>query len=408
MLRHALEAAGDDVLAIARDEPNLKGLGSTGSLLSLHKGLYFIAQVGDSRVYRVRDGEIVQLTRDHSFVQQLYDDGVITADKIESHPQRHVLTRSLGSSERSKVDTFQDRVLEGDFFLICSDGLTGYADPDAVTQILKDRSLGPSTRADQLITAALEGGGGDNVSVIIVRVDALEPDDDWAVERAELPVSVLETDGPTPPPIPDPAIPAASRRFPLLIVFAALVALALAITLRPRPLHVSLRLSGMDEGEEATVRVEDIDGNEIHAGLSLEEAGAVTLHLPEAGEYRISVDAPGFVPVSGGRFRIDRGDELIELPMRRSGRWLLTFDDPGSLARLSLTRLPEAEEPEVIYSWELGEKAHRTEFDLLPDVLHRLTVEATSGRTFEYHVELKSGEKEPVSIRLTQPQAPPS
>jgi protein phosphatase len=133
-----------------------------------------LAHVGDSRAYRLRDGELTQLTRDHSLVAELERSGQITAEAAEHHPQRSIITRALGPEPDVEVDTYTLAGRDGDVFLICSDGLTSMISDDEVTSIL--RSSGSlDEAADALVRAANQSGGKDNITVILFRLGEGEP-----------------------------------------------------------------------------------------------------------------------------------------------------------------------------------------------------------------------------------------
>lgn len=180
----ALEKSGRAISRIVEGAPHKSGMGSTGSLLCLHRGVYCIAQVGDSRVYLCRNKKVEQLTRDHSEVWRLYEQGMITRDEMETHPQRHLLTQCIGGGMDVRPDSFQGRVHPGDTFLICSDGLTGYMPEGEIFKLLSNEKLRLQAKADHLIRSALDGGGGDNVSVVLVKVESLGDKDNWQPAQA--------------------------------------------------------------------------------------------------------------------------------------------------------------------------------------------------------------------------------
>jgi len=162
-------------LAVA--DESRRGMGTTLTLAKLHGDEVSLAHVGDSRAYRMRDGELQQLTRDHSLVAELERSGQITAEAAEHHPQRSIITRALGPEPDVEVDTYTLAGREDDVFLICSDGLTSMISDDEVTSILRSsRSLDDA--ADALVRAANQSGGKDNITVILFRLgegDAAEP-----------------------------------------------------------------------------------------------------------------------------------------------------------------------------------------------------------------------------------------
>jgi protein phosphatase len=130
--------------------------------------------VGDSRAYRMRDGELSQLTRDHSLVAELERSGQITAEAAEHHPQRSIITRALGPEPDVEVDTYTLTGRDGDVFLICSDGLTSMISDDEVMSILRS-SASLDDGADALVRAANQSGGKDNITVILFRLGEGEP-----------------------------------------------------------------------------------------------------------------------------------------------------------------------------------------------------------------------------------------
>jgi protein phosphatase len=159
-------------LAVA--DESRRGMGTTLTLAKVHGDEVSLAHVGDSRAYRLRDGELAQLTRDHSLVAELERSGQITAEAAEHHPQRSIITRALGPEPDVEVDTYTLAGRDGDLFLICSDGLTSMISDDEVASILSSaRSLDEA--ADALVRAANQSGGKDNITVILFRLGEGEP-----------------------------------------------------------------------------------------------------------------------------------------------------------------------------------------------------------------------------------------
>lgn len=164
----ALESANAAVrswAATARSGP----MGATVVAALIDGAAATVAWVGDSRAYRMRTGALSRLTRDHSVVQELVEAGSLAAGDAERHPQAHVVTRAVGAEERIAVDTAAVDLAAGDLLLLCSDGLTKCV-PDADVAALLGSSRTPEEACRKLVEAALERGGPDNVSVIVVRV----------------------------------------------------------------------------------------------------------------------------------------------------------------------------------------------------------------------------------------------
>lgn len=163
-------AAGNRAIReeVAR-EPSLEGMGTTMTLVALGEdGTARFGHVGDSRAYHLRNGELAQLTEDHTVASELATLGQISADEAESHPQRHMLTRTLGLTRFVNVDELEVELAPGDRLLLCSDGLTEMVSDDVIAD-----ALGNGTADDaawKLVDLANEGGGVDNISVVVVDV----------------------------------------------------------------------------------------------------------------------------------------------------------------------------------------------------------------------------------------------
>jgi PPM family protein phosphatase len=171
-LRSAVAAANRFVVDVARAVPSRRGMGTTLSALVLVQDQAYTVQVGDSRVYRLRDGALEQLTEDHSWVDEAVKRGMITAEEALTHPYRHVLTRAVGTEEEVAPDVVLRNLKAGDIYLLCSDGLLNHVADDQIAEHL--RSYCPSEAVWKLVGLALVNGGSDNCTIIVVRVDALE------------------------------------------------------------------------------------------------------------------------------------------------------------------------------------------------------------------------------------------
>ncbi|HKS07143.1 MAG TPA: Stp1/IreP family PP2C-type Ser/Thr phosphatase [Gemmatimonadaceae bacterium] len=154
-------------------ETDKQGMGTTASILLLSHAHYLIGQVGDSRVYLLRDGLLTQVTKDHSYVQEQVDAGFLTPEQARYHPYSNVITRCVGAGEEVQPDVYSGEIRVGDVFLVASDGLTGMVDDRRLQQLLLARS-GPGRIVDALIAEANGRGGLDNITAIVVRVEGLE------------------------------------------------------------------------------------------------------------------------------------------------------------------------------------------------------------------------------------------
>ena len=168
-INEAVRRANAAIYERTLTETEKHGMGTTVSLLGLHDWHYVIGQVGDSRVYLLREGRLVQLTKDHSYVQEQVDAGALTPEQARYHPYSNVITRCVGAGAEVQPDIYIGQAQAGDTFLVASDGLTGMVDDRRLQQLLGSRA--PAQRVvDALIAEANGRGGLDNITAIVVRV----------------------------------------------------------------------------------------------------------------------------------------------------------------------------------------------------------------------------------------------
>ena len=153
---------------MARRQPELTGMGSTVTAMMVYGENAWFGHVGDSRAYLVRDGEICQVTEDHSLVQEQVAAGLITPEQAKSSLIRNIITRSIGFEREVEVDTAAVPLQRGDKFLLCSDGLTGHLDDDEILDIME--TLNRRTVPAHLIDVANSRGGEDNTTVVMTEV----------------------------------------------------------------------------------------------------------------------------------------------------------------------------------------------------------------------------------------------
>jgi serine/threonine protein phosphatase PrpC len=166
-LESAVQGATYMVFGLAQHDPEQKGMGTTLSVLAMCGDYGITAQVGDSRVYLIRDGNATSLTEDHTLVAWQLRQGIITEAEAEKSPHRNVITRAVGSREYVQVDTGFFEVRPGDAFLLCSDGLHGYLRDQEIPEMI---DLGPEEAVQCCIDLANERGGRDNITAIVVTV----------------------------------------------------------------------------------------------------------------------------------------------------------------------------------------------------------------------------------------------
>lgn len=166
-LRRAVYAANAAIYDKSRENSGMSGMGTTVTVLLIENGEAHIAHVGDSRCYLLRNRALMQLTSDHTLVEELLLQGAITPAEAKNHPNRNVITRALGTEISVKADLLRVRVEKGDVFLLCSDGLSGPVSDREMLEILTSR-MKRESKADALVARAIEAGGHDNITALLV------------------------------------------------------------------------------------------------------------------------------------------------------------------------------------------------------------------------------------------------
>ncbi len=172
-LTNAMRLANETVYAIAQMIPERAGMGTTMTALALVENRAVVAHIGDSRAYLIRDGDMRQVTRDHSLIEEQIRQGVITRDEAEISPFRNVITRCIGTMPVIEPETFEEKVLAMDRWVLCTDGLTAHVEPEEICQIALHHA--PSEACRQLVELANARGGRDNITLIIVHIHTMQP-----------------------------------------------------------------------------------------------------------------------------------------------------------------------------------------------------------------------------------------
>jgi protein phosphatase len=196
-----IRAANALVWEAGRRIPGRTGMGTTITVLVIHEDRAIIGQVGDSRAYRLREDFLEQITEDHSWVAEQVRAHLLTEEEAEASPFRNIITRSIGAEERIEPDLSEIQFQAGDVFLLCSDGLSGIVGLEEMKAILAGNS--PSMAAWQLVDLANDKGGPDNITCLVLRIDAIEDDEGGSQDanpeaRNETP-SVSKAANPIPP-----------------------------------------------------------------------------------------------------------------------------------------------------------------------------------------------------------------
>lgn len=170
-LRYAIRLSSERIYEKANGDPALHGMGTTTVALLLRDGKAYVANVGDSRVYRIRGSKIEQITKDHSLVGEQIRAGILTEDDARGHRLKNIITRSVGFQEEVDVDIDIRVVRDGDRFLLCSDGLSNMLEDSEIGDIVSTNN--PENGCRRLIDVANERGGDDNITVVIVEAAKL-------------------------------------------------------------------------------------------------------------------------------------------------------------------------------------------------------------------------------------------
>ncbi len=174
-LRYAIQLASQNIYEKAMSDSTLRGMGTTTVAMLFRNNKVYIANVGDSRAYRIRQDDIQQITKDHSLVGEQIRAGIISEDDARAHRLKNIITRSVGFQEEVDTDVDIRVVRVGDRFLMCSDGLSNLvADPE-ICEVLKNNNIENASK--HLVDIANERGGDDNITIVVAEVEGIEEDD---------------------------------------------------------------------------------------------------------------------------------------------------------------------------------------------------------------------------------------
>ena len=165
LLKDAIEYANSVVYKKAQSKEDLRGMGTTLDVCLIYNSRIYIGHVGDSRVYRIRKEFMRRLTKDHSYVQTLVDDGTITKEEAYSHPKKNMLTKALGCVQTVEPDVYTKTFIKDDIILMCSDGLTNMIREEEISKIIKQDK---EKAIENLVKQANDNGGLDNITVVII------------------------------------------------------------------------------------------------------------------------------------------------------------------------------------------------------------------------------------------------
>lgn len=168
LIRETLQKANHMVYEMSTQNAEYQGMGTTVLIVLVYRSRAYIGHIGDSRVYRLRQSVLRQLTKDHSYVQELLRQGTITEEEAKNHPQKNLLLKALGCDPEVTPDVFSKGFVKGDILLMCSDGLTNMVEDKEIYEIIMKHASDLELACDLLIQTANQHGGSDNISAIII------------------------------------------------------------------------------------------------------------------------------------------------------------------------------------------------------------------------------------------------
>ena len=168
LIRGALNKTNASLMAMAKSEESLNGMGTTAVIATIVNDCMYVANIGDSRLYLLRD-ELEQITKDHSLVQEMVRMGEMQPSEARSHPDKNIITRAVGAFEDLEIDFFEQQIRPGDVILMCTDGLSNMVDDTDIRQILQT-GRDVVEKVQHLVEAANRGGGKDNITVAVIEI----------------------------------------------------------------------------------------------------------------------------------------------------------------------------------------------------------------------------------------------
>lgn len=173
IIRAAIENANTQLLREASDNETMSGMGTTMVLVTIVGHYAYVANVGDSRLYLIDENKILQITKDHSLVEEMVRMGEISRDDARNHPDKNIITRALGAGRDVDVDFFDIRLTPGDILLLCSDGLSNMVPDEDIRQVIRTSETLEET-GRRLVSMANDNGGRDNIAVVLVEPETKE------------------------------------------------------------------------------------------------------------------------------------------------------------------------------------------------------------------------------------------
>jgi serine/threonine protein phosphatase PrpC len=292
LMDHAVQLANSDIHAAAKADTAQKGMGTTMTAAVVTPGSLFVSQVGDSRAYLLRKGNLNQITKDQSLIGQLIEEGTLTEEEAEKLGGRNIVLQAVGVEESLRVDTKYWPLLRGDVLLLCSDGLSGMVKDAQMKEILLAAGDDVGKAAENLIAEANKNGGRDNVTAIVSRFDGeglrapMEAAGDGAVEKAGVAFKA-----PPPPDVPNPM-----RR--MGFVGLALLVLIGALFLALRKTTADVQIAAQPDDAAVEIVLTTADGKTQYKAVSKNGLATIEGVRPSEQDFDLVATAPGCFPDS--------------------------------------------------------------------------------------------------------------
>ncbi|MDE6853069.1 MAG: Stp1/IreP family PP2C-type Ser/Thr phosphatase [Lachnospiraceae bacterium] len=171
LFEEAVDAANGAVYSESQEHEEYEGMGTTLVACTMQEDTLYVANIGDSRLYLLRDDDIIQITEDHSLVEEMVKQGNITESEARVHPQKNIITRAVGIDQSVQADFFEVEIYQNDIVMLCSDGLSNMVEDEDIEYIVK-HSKSLQDAGETLVARANENGGSDNITVVLAKVNA--------------------------------------------------------------------------------------------------------------------------------------------------------------------------------------------------------------------------------------------
>lgn len=280
LLDQAVQGANSEIFQKAKENPEMRGMGTTLTAAVATQGRLFVSQIGDSRAYLLRNGHLNQITKDQSLIGQLIEEGTLTEEEAEKYGAKNIVLQAVGVEESLRVDTKHWPLLRGDVVLICSDGLSGMVKDSRLKDVLTESGADIRTAVDRLILEANDNGGRDNITAVVARFDGEGLRAPMETSGGTVEAAGASFKAPPPPEVPNPMKKVAIWG---LLGLSAVVAAILALRTTTATLEVAVKPAAV------RIVVKDAAGKVVR---DVEANAKVRIEGLDPGTYSLTASAP--------------------------------------------------------------------------------------------------------------------